>query len=82
LHREIKKFQGFSDLGQKPLIRIGTILKKKEKEKKEALGSFQLSDLSDDVQCIYHILTSRVHPVLSHTMITIERAPYLLCTLD
>jgi hypothetical protein len=44
-------------------------------------GSFQLSDLSNDVRCIYHILTSRVHPVLSYTMITIERARCLYALL-
>ena len=44
-------------------------------------GNFQLSDLSNDVQCIYNILTSWVHPVLSHTMITIERARCLYALL-
>jgi hypothetical protein len=47
----------------------------------EGEDSFQLSDLSNDVQCIYNILTSRVHPVLSHTMITIERAYCLYALL-
>jgi hypothetical protein len=47
----------------------------------EGEGSFQLSDFSNDVRCIYHILTSRVHPMLSHTMITIERACYLYALL-
>jgi hypothetical protein len=47
----------------------------------EGEGSFQLSDLSNDVRCIYHILTSRVHPVLSHTMITIEQAHCLYAFL-
>ena len=47
----------------------------------EGKGSFQLSDLNNDVRCIYHILTSRVHLVLRHTMITIERAHYLYALL-
>jgi hypothetical protein len=37
-------------------------------------GSFQMSDFSNNVRCIYHILVSRVLPVISHTLITIERA--------
>ena len=44
-------------------------------------GSFQLSDLSNDVWCIYHILTNLVHPVLTHMMITIERAHCLYTLL-
>ena len=34
-------------------------------------GSFQMSDFSNDVQCIYHILAIWVLPVISHTLITI-----------
>jgi hypothetical protein len=37
-------------------------------------GSFQMSDFNNDVHCIYHILASQVLQVISHTMITIERA--------
>jgi hypothetical protein len=37
-------------------------------------GNIQMSNFSNDVRCIYHILASRVLPVISHTMITIERA--------
>ena len=47
----------------------------------EGEDNFQLSDLSNDVQCIYHILTSRVHPMLSHTIITIKRARFLYAFL-
>jgi hypothetical protein len=43
--------------------------------------SFQMSAFCNVVQCIYHILTSRVLPVISHTMITIERAYYLYAML-
>ena len=46
----------------------------------EGEGNFQLSDLNNDIQCIYHILTSQVHLVLSRTMITIKEA-YCLYTL-
>ena len=58
LYGEINKFQGFPDLGQKPLIQIGTISKGKKKKVERAqlkfiriwdLGSFHLSDLNDDV---------------------------------
>jgi hypothetical protein len=47
----------------------------------EGKGSFQMSDFSNDVRCIYHILASRVLPVISHTMITIERAHCLYALL-
>jgi hypothetical protein len=47
----------------------------------EGEGSFQLSDLSNDVWCIYHILTSRVHLMLSHTIITIKQARCLYALL-
>jgi hypothetical protein len=40
-----------------------------------------MSDFSNDVCCIYHILASRILPVISHTMITIERARYLCAML-
>jgi hypothetical protein len=47
----------------------------------EGEGSFQMSNFSNDVRCIYHILASRVLPVISHTMITIERARCLYAML-
>jgi hypothetical protein len=47
----------------------------------EGEGSFQMSDFSNDVRCIYHILISRVLLVISHTMITIERARCLYAML-
>jgi hypothetical protein len=47
----------------------------------EGEGSFQMSDFSNDIRCIYHILVSRVLPVISHTMITIERARCLYAML-
>jgi hypothetical protein len=47
----------------------------------EGEGSFQMSDFSNDVRCIYHILASRVLPVISHTMITIEKARCLYAML-
>ena len=40
-----------------------------------------MSDFSNDVRCIYHILASRVLPVISHTLITIERAHCLYAML-
>jgi hypothetical protein len=47
----------------------------------EGKGSFQMSNFSNDICCIYHILTSRVLPVISHTMITRERAHCLYALL-
>jgi hypothetical protein len=47
----------------------------------EGEGSFQMSDFSNDVRCIYHFLASRVLLIISHTMITIERAHYLYALL-
>lgn len=47
----------------------------------EGEGSFQLSILNNDVWCIYHILTSWVYSMLSHTMITIEIAHCLYALL-
>jgi hypothetical protein len=47
----------------------------------EGEGSFQMSDFSNDVHCIYHILASQVLLVISHTMITIERARCLYALL-
>jgi hypothetical protein len=47
----------------------------------EGEGSFQMSDFSNNVRCIYHILASRVLSVISHTMITIERARCLYAML-
>ena len=44
-------------------------------------GSFQMSDFSNDVRCIYHILASQVLPVISHMLITIERARCLYAML-
>ena len=44
-------------------------------------GSFQMSDFSNDVHCIYHILVSRVLPIISNTLITIERACCLYALL-
>jgi hypothetical protein len=44
-------------------------------------GSFQTRDFNNDVRCIYHILASWVLPVISHMMITIERACYLYALL-
>ena len=44
-------------------------------------GSFQMIDFSNDVHCIYHILVSRVLPVISHTLITIDRAHCLYAQL-
>ena len=43
--------------------------------------SFQMSDISNDVRCIYHILASQVLPVISHMLITIERARCLYALL-
>jgi hypothetical protein len=44
-------------------------------------GSLQMSDFSNDVQCIYNILASQVLLVISHTLITIKRACYLYALL-
>jgi hypothetical protein len=41
-----------------------------------------MSDFSNDVRCIYHILASRVLPVINHMMITIERARCLYALLN
>lgn len=46
---------------------------------KEGEGNFQMSDFSNEVRCIYHILSSRVHSMISHTIIPKERA---LCLVD
>ena len=40
-----------------------------------------MSDFSNDVQCIYHILASRVLSVISHTLITINKARCLYALL-
>jgi hypothetical protein len=40
-----------------------------------------MSDFSNDVRCIYHILASRELSVINHTMITIERARCLYALL-
>jgi hypothetical protein len=47
----------------------------------EGEGSFQMTNFSNDVRCIYHILASRVLWVISHTMITIKRARCLYALL-
>jgi hypothetical protein len=44
-------------------------------------GSFQMSDFNNDVRCIYHILASWVLLIISHTLITIERARCLYALL-
>ena len=44
-------------------------------------GNFHMGDFNNDIQCIYHILASRVLPVISHTLITIVRAHYLYAPL-
>ena len=44
-------------------------------------GRFLMSDFRNDVRCIYHILASLVLPVISHTLITIERAHCLYALL-
>jgi hypothetical protein len=44
-------------------------------------GSFQMSDFSNNVRCIYHILACRVLPIISHMMITIERVRCLYALL-
>jgi hypothetical protein len=40
-----------------------------------------MSDFSNNLRCIYHILASRVLLVISHKMITIERARCLYALL-
>jgi hypothetical protein len=40
-----------------------------------------MSDFNNNVWCIYHILASWVLPIISHTMITIERAHCLYALL-
>jgi hypothetical protein len=40
-----------------------------------------MSDFSNDVQRIYHILASQILPVISHMMTTIERARCLYALL-
>ena len=47
----------------------------------EGESSFQMSDFSNEVRCIYHILSSRVQPMISHKMITMERARCLYTIL-
>jgi hypothetical protein len=44
-------------------------------------GSFQMSDFSNEVWCIYHILASWILPVISHMIITMERARCLYTLL-
>ena len=44
-------------------------------------GSFQMSDFSNDVHCIYHILACWVLLVISHTLVTVERARCLYALL-
>jgi hypothetical protein len=47
----------------------------------EGEGSFQVHDFSNEVRCIYRVVMSRVLPVLSLTMITIDRARCLYALL-
>ena len=47
----------------------------------EGEGSFQMHNLSNDVRCIYRILVSLILPLLSLTMITMERAHCLYAIL-
>jgi hypothetical protein len=44
-------------------------------------SSFQMSDFSNEVQFIYHILASQILPVISRTIITIEKARCLYALL-
>ena len=44
-------------------------------------GSFQMSDFSNEVWCIYHILASWILPVISHMIITMEKARCLYTLL-
>jgi hypothetical protein len=44
-------------------------------------SSFQMSNFSNDVWCNYHILASRVLPIISQMMITIEKARCLYALL-
>jgi hypothetical protein len=47
----------------------------------EGKGSFQVHDFSNEVRCIYRVVMSRVLPVLSLTMITMDRARCLYALL-
>jgi hypothetical protein len=47
----------------------------------EGEGSFQEHDFSNEVRCIYRVVMSRVLPVLSLTMITMDRARCLYTLL-
>jgi hypothetical protein len=47
----------------------------------EGEGSFQVHDFSNEVRCIYRVVMSRVLPVLSLTMITMDRARCLYTLL-
>jgi hypothetical protein len=47
----------------------------------EGENSFQIHDFSNEVQCIYRLVMSRVLPVLSLTMITMDRARCLYALL-
>jgi hypothetical protein len=44
-------------------------------------GSFEVHDFSNEVRCIYRVVMSRVLPVLSLTMITMDRARCLYALL-
>jgi hypothetical protein len=44
-------------------------------------SSFQMGDFSNEVQCTYHIVASQILLVISHTIITIERARCLYALL-
>jgi hypothetical protein len=47
----------------------------------EGEGSFQVHDFSNEVRCIYRVVMSRVLPLLSLTMITMDRARCLYALL-
>jgi hypothetical protein len=47
----------------------------------EGEGSFQVHDFSNEVRCIYRVVMSHVLPVLSLTMITMDRARFLYALL-
>jgi hypothetical protein len=47
----------------------------------EGEGSFQVHDFSNEVKCIYRVVMSHVLPVLSLTMITMDRARCLYALL-
>jgi hypothetical protein len=44
-------------------------------------SSFQIHDFNNEVRCIYRVVISHILPMLSHTMITIDRARCLYTLL-